>query len=141
MNPIKADIGILSEEKQYKFTGSLFWDLIELCGFYVRAYKPPWLDKNYDILVAIKHYYEDPGSTVLLLMNTDTESLDWLAAELLRTQQDKLYALFVLCGTPCHDEPYIETIRIAKEAAIVTQRFDEAADLRDIERKLQRGSY
>jgi hypothetical protein len=94
-------------------------------------------------LVVIRHSSDEYGAIMIMPVVGDSED-DWstVMSSLLRVVPDELQALGILMSFGvCHDEPYIETIRIAKEAAIMDQRFDEAADLRDIERKLQRGTY
>lgn len=134
------EIGALKNEQRFRFVGPE-WDLIELCGFHVRAMKPEWLADEYDVLVTIQHHYEDEGSTVILpLSSSDGKAISWLAGHLLATQRDKLYGLYStgFASATCHDEPYIEHLRIAKESAIVGQRWEAAAALRDIERKVMR---
>lgn len=162
---IGEEIKALANETEYRFSG-MEAAVLSLCGFHIRATKPAWLDSAYDCLVTVQHYSEDEGTTVLLPMNLeDHEAWEFLWGHLLSTQERKLYVLGRVlpwvggCHEPgvrcdpfqeAFDErgpklrprkttsPEIEELRKLKEIAIDEQRFDEAADLRDLERTLLR---
>jgi hypothetical protein len=129
----------LEDEKVFKFTGDVP-RILEMCGFHIRVFEPEWLMEGYDWLVTIQHRNDDPGSTVILpLAKDDEKGRDFLFGQLLATQKHLLEVLGFMMGmVVSHDQPYIEEVRVRKEQAIMDQRFDRAADLRDLERKVVR---
>lgn len=97
---------------------------------------PPWTH-----LLVVRHSSDNYQSIMLTPVVGDSDE-DWtqFMVALLASVPDDLAAMGMLC---CwfggYHEPDLQSdIRQRKEDAIVNQRFDFAADLRDLERKLQR---
>lgn len=119
--------------------------LAELCGFDVQIKEASdFLLPPYRYLVIVRHasdHFRKVLITPVAEYDSGIESIYDAVLDQVPEMIEFVGLAMQLGGTPCHDEPYIETIRIAKEASIMAQRFDDAAYLRDIERKLQRGDY
>jgi hypothetical protein len=134
-----TDLSALNGEKPFRLSGFI-GGVLELCGFTVRFYRPPWLDAKYEWLMTIQH--TDDESTVLAPIEDDCGDLDQMISMLLETQSHKLPIIgMLLASSSGSHEPGVtelELIRQLKEAAIENYDWERAADLRDRERKLQR---
>lgn len=129
-------IEALKDERRYSIPAGFMDTLLKLLGFHISFYRPEWLGEECEWLLTVQHVDDD--STVLIPIRDFYDDFDKVLGTLLETQTHKMPVMYALMASMggSHEEGVTELdlIRQRKEAAIMAQDFDLAADLRDLER-------